>query len=77
MAPLPDVDLPAVSFPDLPAWVDTVVAWVHTVVKVKNWLLIAVVVMVIVCVAIDRLYKPRNRDRAGTGTKHADRGRGT
>jgi hypothetical protein len=64
LAPLREVDLASISFPDLPAWVDEVVAWLHTVVKVKNWLLIAVVV-VVVGVAIDRrrLTPSRRADR--------------
>jgi hypothetical protein len=41
LLPLPDIDLPAISFPDLPAWVDTVL-------KVKNWVLIALVVAIVI-----------------------------
>lgn len=45
---LPDVDLPSISLPDLPDWAHTGVDVVHTVVKVKNWLLAAVVAVVVV-----------------------------
>jgi len=61
VAPLPDIDLPSISVPDLPAWLDTAVEVVHTAVKVKNWLLAAVVVVVVVGVAVDL----RSRQRAG------------
>jgi hypothetical protein len=44
---LPDVDLPSISLPDLPDWAHTGVDVVHTVVKVKNWLLAAVVAVVV------------------------------
>jgi hypothetical protein len=44
VVPLPDVDLPA--FPDVPGWI-------HTVVQVKNWLLIGVVVLVLVGIALE------------------------
>lgn len=43
----PDVDLPSISLPDLPDWAQTGVDVVHTVVKVKNWLLAAVVAVVV------------------------------
>ena len=45
---LPDVDLPSISLPDLPDWAHTGVDVVHTVIKVKNWLLAAVVAVVVV-----------------------------
>jgi hypothetical protein len=45
---LPDVDLPSISLHDLPDWAHTGVDVVHTVVKVKNWLLAAVVAVVVV-----------------------------
>jgi hypothetical protein len=35
----PDLDLPAVSLPDVPDWI-------HVVLKAKNWLLAALVVVV-------------------------------
>jgi hypothetical protein len=44
---LPDVDLPSISLPDLPDWAHTGVDVVHTVVQVKNWLLAAVVAVVV------------------------------
>ncbi len=48
VVPLPDIDLPSISFPDLPGWV-------HTVLQVKNWVLIGlVVVVVVVGVVADR-----------------------
>jgi hypothetical protein len=45
---LPDVDLPSISLPDLPDWAHRGVDLVHTVVKVKNWLLAAAVAVVVV-----------------------------
>ena len=56
---LPDVDLPSISLPDLPDWAHTGVDVVHTVVKVKNWLLAAVVAIVVVGVAIEQIRKRR------------------
>jgi len=50
----PDVNLPSISLPDLPDWV-------HTVVRVKNWLLAAVVTVVVVGVAFDQSSKRRAR----------------
>jgi hypothetical protein len=47
VVPLPDLDLPAISLPDFPAWV-------HTVVQVKNWALGVFFFVVVVCVAIDQ-----------------------
>lgn len=58
---LPDVDLPSISLPDLPDWAHTGVDVVHTVVKVKNWLLAAVVAIVVVGVAVDLSWKRRER----------------
>ncbi len=42
---LADVDLPAIPLPDLPSWVGTVMA-------VKTWLQLGVVLVVVVLVAI-------------------------
>jgi hypothetical protein len=50
VVPLPDVSLPSISLPDLPGWV-------HTVVRVKNFALIAVVLLVIVGAAVDQRRK--------------------
>ena len=50
LLPLPGIDLPAISLPDLPAWVDTAL-------KVKNWVLIALVVAIVVGFAIDERRK--------------------
>jgi hypothetical protein len=58
---LPDVDLPSISLPDLPDWAHTGVDVVHTVVRVKNWLLVTVVAIVVVGVAIDENSKRRAR----------------
>jgi hypothetical protein len=58
---LPDVDLPSISLPDLPDWAHTGADVVHTVVRVKNWLLVAVVAMVVVGVAVDQSSKRRAR----------------
>ena len=40
LVPLPDVDVPALSLPDLPGWVETVN-------DVKRWLMIAGVVLLV------------------------------
>jgi hypothetical protein len=56
---LPDVDLPSISLPDLPDWAHTALDVFHTVVKVKNWLLAAVVAVVVVGVALDLSSKRR------------------
>jgi hypothetical protein len=55
LLPLPDVDLPSISLPDLPGWVGTVV-------KVKNWVLIALVVVVAIGFAAERHDARRGRD---------------
>jgi hypothetical protein len=54
------VDLPSISLP-LPDWAHTGVDVVHTVVRVKNWLLAAVVAVVVVGVALDQSSKRRAR----------------
>jgi hypothetical protein len=46
VVPLPDVDLSWISFPDLPGWV-------HTVLKVKNVLLIGIIVTAIVAAIVE------------------------
>jgi hypothetical protein len=56
----PSVDLPSISLP-LPDWAHTGADLVHTVVKVKNWLLAAVVAVVVVGVALDQSSKRRAR----------------
>jgi hypothetical protein len=45
-----DVDLPSISLPDLPGWADAI----HTVVSVKNWLVAALVAVLIVGALVDR-----------------------
>jgi len=60
LVPLPDIDLPSISSPDVPAWIDTAVTWVHWIVKVKNWLLAGIVAVFIVLLAIDELEKRRD-----------------
>jgi hypothetical protein len=47
---VPFGDLPSISLPDLPGWV-------HTVLHVKNFALIGVVVLVIVGAAVDQRRK--------------------
>jgi len=42
---LPDIDLPSISLPDVPGWV-------HTVLKVKNWALIALVAVLVVAAVL-------------------------
>ena len=58
---LPSVDLPSISLPDLPDWAHTGVDVIHTVVRVKNWLLAAIVAAVVVGVAVDQRSKRRPR----------------
>ena len=45
VVPVPDITLPSVSLPDLPGWL-------RTVLKVKNGIVIAVVVTVVVTAVI-------------------------
>jgi hypothetical protein len=59
LLPFPDVGLPSISIPDLPGWIDVGVDVVHTVVKVKNWVLVAVVAGVVACLAVDQFLKRR------------------
>jgi hypothetical protein len=54
-------DLPSFSLPDLPAWADTGVDALHTVRRVKNWLVAGVVALVVVGVAVDGYVKRRAR----------------
>jgi len=56
--PLPDIDLPSISLPDIPGWV-------RTVVKVKNWLLIGVVLLVIAGAAVDQFDKRNKSEDQG------------
>jgi hypothetical protein len=59
LVPLGDLGLPSISLPDFPAWVDRPVDLIHTVVRVKNWLLASVVTVVIVGVVVEELSKRR------------------
>jgi hypothetical protein len=47
VVPLPDVELPSISLPDFPGWF-------HTLVKVKNWIVGAIVFAAIVYAAVRR-----------------------
>lgn len=51
---VPDVDLPAVTLPDLPDWVGTAV-------RIKNWLLIGVVAVVAIGVAVAAVLEERGK----------------
>jgi hypothetical protein len=54
VVPLPDVDLPPVALPDLPGWVGDVV-------RIKNWVLLAVIVVVVVGAVVNEVAKDRAR----------------
>jgi hypothetical protein len=58
---LPDVDLPSVSLPDLPAWADTGADAIHTLLKVKSWILAGVVGLVVLGALIDQHVEHRER----------------
>jgi len=53
---LPSFDLPSISFPDLPSWLETVL-------HVKNWILGGLLLVVVACVGLDQLDKHRNPER--------------
>jgi hypothetical protein len=59
VVPLPDLDLPSIALPDLPGWVDAGADAIHTVVRVKNWLVAGLVVVVIAGLAIEGFAKSR------------------
>jgi hypothetical protein len=61
VAPLPDIDLPAIPLPDLPGWVDSGAEVIHTIVRVKNWLVAGVVAVVIAGLALEAYAKSRGR----------------
>jgi hypothetical protein len=63
VAPLPDIDLPAIPLPDFPGWVDSGAEVIHTIVKVKNWLVAAVVAVVIAGLALEAYAKSRGGAR--------------
>ena len=54
---LPDVDLPSISLPDFPGWVDAAWEWMHWIVRAKNVVLIAIVLAVIAAA----VFKDRKR----------------
>ena len=56
LLPLPDLTVPSIPIPDLPAWLGTVM-------KVKNWILGGVMVLTIVCVAVGEHAKRDRVDR--------------
>jgi hypothetical protein len=63
LAPLPDVDVPAVGLPDFPAWMDTAADAIHTILKVKNWLIVGVVAVLVAGPALEQLAKRRDGGR--------------
>jgi len=60
VVPLPDVDLPSVALPDLPAWVGDAV-------RIKNWVLIALILVVVVGAVVTEVAKARERADGRTG----------
>lgn len=63
VAPLPDIDLPAIPLPDFPGWVESSAEVIHTIVKVKKWLVAAVVALVIAGLALEAYAKSRGGAR--------------
>ena len=61
---LPDVDLPSVSLPDVPGWIDAAWEWMHWIVKVKNVALIAIVLAVIATAVFNDRKRPDGSDPA-------------
>jgi hypothetical protein len=59
VVPLGDAGLPSMSLPDVPAWVDGPLDVIHTVVRVKNWLIASVVAVVIVGALVEQRSKGR------------------
>jgi hypothetical protein len=53
VVPLPDLDLPSISIPRPPDWL-------HAVLKVKNWLLLAIIAVIVIGVVIEQ--SGRDRD---------------
>jgi hypothetical protein len=64
VAPFPDVDLPSVSLPDFPGWVDAAWEWMHWIVRAKNVALIAVVLTVIAVAAFRDSKRPDGSDES-------------
>ena len=61
---LPDVDLPSVSLPDFPGWLHGAWEWMHWIVKVKNFALIAIVLAVIATAVFKDRKRPDGSDPA-------------
>jgi hypothetical protein len=59
VAPLPDIDFPAIQLPDAPGWVDWTAETIHTIVKVKNWLVAGLVAVLIAGLALEAYAKSR------------------
>ncbi len=55
---LPDVELPAISLPDPPGWVDPAGDAIRALVRVKNVVLVGVVVAIVVSAAARRPRSP-------------------
>ena len=56
---LPPIDLPSLGLPDLP----DVPGWVRKLVKIKNWVLIGIAVLVVVGFVTEEIEKHRRRER--------------
>jgi hypothetical protein len=63
-APLSDLGLPSISLPDIPGWV-------HTVLKAKNWIVLAIVGFIVIGHTLDQLGEGRKR----AGGDEGERGR--
>ena len=63
VVPLPSLDLPSLGIPDLPE----VPGWARTLLKVKNWLLIGIAVVVVIGFVADEIEKHRR------GTEDSER----
>lgn len=56
IAPLPDLDLPSISLPDVPGWV-------RAVLKAKNWAVLAIVALIVIGFEVEQLGERRKRAR--------------
>ena len=54
--PLPDIDLPSLSIGGAPDWL-------HTVLEIKNWLLLGILAVIVIGVVTDQVAKERDAQR--------------
>ena len=66
---LPSIDAPALALPDLP----DVPGWVRKLVKIKNWVLLGIAVLVVVGFVAEEIEK--HRARRAPDTEGEDEGR--